>query len=156
VAALVVGGVFLLTRGSPSGAPAAAGSSSLAGHASSPASASTPTTQATQATGVTIPAAVAGTWKGTATMSAIGASGISLPNSITFTLAAGARTAHEVNQSCINTLTLSQTTATVLSFSEPQTAACVAGTVTFTRQGANLAYRWTDNIEQNVATLHKA
>jgi hypothetical protein len=41
------------------------------------------------------------------------------------------------------------------SFSEPQTAACVAGTVTFTRYGADLAYRWTDNIEQNVATLHK-
>ncbi len=28
--------------------------------------------------------------------------------------------------------------------------------VTFTRQGANLAYHWTDNIEQNVATLRKS
>jgi hypothetical protein len=28
--------------------------------------------------------------------------------------------------------------------------------VTFTRHGANLAYHWTDNVEQNVATLHKA
>ena len=32
---------------------------------------------------------------------------------------------------------------------------CVAGTVTFTRRGANLAYRWTGGGEQNVATLRK-
>jgi len=89
-------------------------------------------------------------------MSAIGASNISLPNSITFTLVAGARTAHEVNQDCVNTLTLSQVTATVLTFSEPQTTSCEAGTVTFTRGGANLAYRWTGGGEQNVATLRKA
>ena len=63
--------------------------------------------------------------------------------------------AHENNQSCVNTLTLTNETATVLTFSEPQTAQCVAGTVTLTRHGANLAYRWTDNIEQNTATLHK-
>ena len=44
----------------------------------------------------------------------------------------------------------------MLTFGEPQTAGCVAGTVTFTRHGANLAYRWTDNIEQNTATLRKA
>ncbi len=31
-----------------------------------------------------------------------------------------------------------------------------SGTVTFTRQGANLAYRWTGGGEQNVATLRKA
>jgi hypothetical protein len=31
----------------------------------------------------------------------------------------------------------------------------VAGTVTFTRHGTDLAYHWTDHIEQNVATLHK-
>jgi hypothetical protein len=55
----------------------------------------------------------------------------------------------------INTLTLSQVTATVLTFSEPQTVSCVAGTVTFTRRGANLAYRWTGGGEQNVATLRK-
>jgi serine/threonine protein kinase len=161
VAALAVLGIVLLTQRSPSAPPVGTQSSSLAGHTSSPASASTQatpatqTTPATQATGVTIPAAFAGTWQGTATMSAIGASSVSLTNSITFTLTAGARTAHEVNQDCVNTLTLSQITATVLTFSEPQTAACVAGTVTFTRHGANLAYRWTDNIEQNVATLHK-
>ena len=89
-------------------------------------------------------------------MSAIGTPGVSLTNSITFTLVAGAPTAHEVNQDCINTLTLSEVTATVLTFSEPQTAACVAGTVTFTRHGADLAYRWTNNVEQNVATLQKA
>jgi serine/threonine protein kinase len=161
VAALAVLGIVLLTQRSPSGPPVGTQSSSLAGH-TSPASASTQatpatqTTPATQATGVTIPAAFAGTWQGTATMSAIGASGVSLTNSITFTLAAGARTAHEVNQDCVNTLTLSQVTASVLTFSEPQTAACVAGTVTFTRHGANLAYHWTDNVEQNVATLRKA
>jgi len=156
VAALVIFGIALLTPESPSSPPAGAGSSSLAGHASSPASASTQATPATQAIGVTIPAAFAGTWNGTATMSAIGASNISLPNSITFTLVTGARTAHEVNQDCINTLTLTQVTATVLTFNEPQTVSCVAGTVTFTRRGANLAYRWTGGGEQNIATLRKA
>jgi len=159
VAGVAVLGIVLLTQRSPSGPPVGTQSSSLAGHASSPASASTqatPTTPATPATGGTIPAVFAGTWNGTATMSAIGTPGVSLTNSITFTLVAGARTAHEVNQDCINTLTLSEVTATVLTFSEPQTAACVAGTVTFTRHGTNLAYRWTDNVEQNVATLRKA
>ena len=42
----------------------------------------------------------------------------------------------------------------MLTFDEPQTGGCVAGTVTFTRRG--LAYRWTDNIEQNTATLRKS
>src|SRR5208282_4102583 len=152
MAGVAVLGIVLLTQRSPSGPPVGTQSSSLAGHASSPASAST---QATPATAGTIPAAFAGTWNGTATMSAIGVPGVSLTNSITFTLAAGARTAHEVNQDCINTLTLSEVTATVLTFSEPQTPACVAGTVTFTRRGANLAYRWTGGGEQNVATLRK-
>ena len=162
VAVVAVLGIVLLTQRSPGSPPVSTQSSSPAGHASSPASASTQatpatqTTPATQATGGTIPAAFAGTWNGTATMSAIGAPGVSLTNSITFTLAAGARTAHEVNQDCINTLTLSEVTATVLTFSEPQTPACVAGTVTFTRRGANLAYRWTGGGEQNVATLRKA
>ena len=153
LAALVVAGVLLLGRGSPSGPPTHTGSSTPVGNVSS--SASTQATQATQATGVTIPAAFAGTWQGTATMSAIGASNVSLPNSISFTFVAGGRTAHEVNQDCVNTLTLTTATATVLTFSEPQTAACVAGTVTFTRHGTDLAYRWTDNIEQNTATLRK-
>ena len=90
-------------------------------------------------------------------MSAIGAPAVSLTSSITFTFTTGARTAHEVNQDCVNTLTLSQVTTTVLTFSEPQTSACVAGTVTFTRHGADLAYRWMDQpLAQNVATLHKA
>ncbi len=153
LAAFAVVGIVLATRGSPPSAPVGAPSSSPAGHASSPASAST---QATQATGATIPAAFAGTWNGTATISAIGAPNISLPNSITFTFAAGGRTAHEVNQDCINTLTLNQVTGTVLTFSEPQTASCEGGTVTFTHRGANLAYRWTGGGEQNVATLRKA
>jgi hypothetical protein len=56
----------------------------------------------------------------------------------------------------VNTLTLTGATATALTFSEPQTGQCVAGMVTFTRQGANLAYHWTDNVEQNVATLRKS
>ena len=155
MAALVVVGVLLLTRGSPPGTPATV-SSSLAGHASSPATAAAQTTQTTQTTGVTIPAAFAGTWKGTATMSAIGVSAVSLKNSIAFTFVAGGRTAQENNQDCVNTLTLTGATATALTFSEPQTAQCVAGMVTFTRQGANLAYHWTDNIEQNVATLRKS
>ena len=156
VAVLVAVGVFLFTRGSPSHPPAAAGSTSPAAPASSAASTPTQATQTAQATGATIPAAFAGQWTGTATMSAVGISGPSLTNSITFTLVAGARTAHEVNQDCVNTLTLTSATATVLTFSEPQTAACVAGTVTFTRHGANLAYHWTDNVEQNIATLRKA
>jgi Protein tyrosine and serine/threonine kinase len=56
---------------------------------------------------------------------------------------------------CVNTLTLTEATATVLTFDEPQAGGCVAGTVTFTRQGDGLAYRWTDSIEQNTATLRK-
>jgi len=155
LAAAVVAGVLLLGQGSSSGPPAHTGSSTPVGNVSSSARTSTQATQATPAAGATIPAAFAGTWQGTATMSAIGASNISLPNSISFTFATGARTAHEVNQDCVNTLTLTAATATVLTFSEPQTAACVAGTVTFTRHGAGLAYRWTDNIEQNTATLRK-
>jgi len=47
------------------------------------------------------------------------------------------------SQQSINTLALSQVTATVLTFSEPATLECVAGTVTFTMHGADLACRWT-------------
>ena len=49
-----------------------------------------------------------------------------------------------------------QATATALTFDEPQAGGCVGGTVTFTRHGAGLAYRWTDNVEQNTATLRKS
>ena len=158
VAAVVTGGILLLTRGSPFRPPVNTESSSPAGHASSPASATTATSQATQAAGTTIPAAFAGTWAGTAEMSSNEASGLQLPSSITFTFATGARTAHENNQDCVNTLTLSQITTTVLIFSEPQTPACEGGTVTFTRHGADLAYHWTDQarLAQSNATLHKA
>jgi eukaryotic-like serine/threonine-protein kinase len=155
VAVLVVLGVVLLTRGSPPAAPASVRSSSAAAQVGNSASAMTAATQTASATGVTIPASFAGTWTGTATMSALAAPGISMTNSITFTFTSGARTAHEVNQDCVNTLTLTGATATVLTFSEPQTPACVAGTVTFTRHGTDLAYHWTDHIEQNVATLHE-
>ncbi len=153
---------MLFTRGSPPASPAGSGDNSLAGHASSPATAVPDTTQATQATsppaaitGATIPAAFAGSWKGTATMSPVGATTISLTNPITFTFVAGARTAREENQDCVNTLTLTSATDTTLVFSEPQTANCVAGTTTFTRHGSSLAYRWTDDIEQNTATLRR-
>jgi len=161
-AAIVVLAVVLFTRGSPPASPAGSGDTSLAGHASSPAATVPDTTQATQATspppavtGATVPAAFAGSWKGTATMSPVGATTISLTNSITFTFVAGARTVHEENQDCVNTLTLTSATDTTLVFSEPQTANCVAGTTTFTRHGSSLAYRWTDNIEQNTATLRR-
>jgi hypothetical protein len=41
-------------------------------------------------------------------------------------------------------LTLTRVNAAVLTFSEPQTPLCQAGTVTFTRRPAGLAYRWLD------------
>jgi len=160
-AALIVLAVVLLTRGSPPSSPHGSGASSLAGSTSSPAAATPQTTSTTpRTTGATIPAAFAGTWKGKAAMSAVGATSIKLTNDIAFTFAAGARTIHETDQDsyggmCVNTLTLTEATATVLTFDEPQAGGCVAGTVTFTRQGDGLAYRWTDNIEQNTATLHK-
>jgi hypothetical protein len=81
---------------------------------------------------------------------------VALPNSITLTLAAGSRTVHEVNQDCVNTLTLTKVTDTVLTLDEPAVAGtCVAGTVTLTLNGKGLAYRWTDNIEQNAGDLSK-
>ncbi len=156
-AAIVVLAVVLLTRGSPPASPADSERNSLAGSASSPAATVPQTTSAPPATsGATIPAAFAGIWKGTATMSPVGATTISLKNTIKFTFVAGARTVHEDNQDCTNTLTLTRATDTTLVFTEPQTANCVAGTATFTRHGTSLAYRWTDNIEQNTATLRKS
>jgi len=163
VVVLAVAGILLFNRG-PSGSTPGTGASS-----SPPASAaSTPPASSPAATsgagGSVIPAAFAGTWKGTATQAAIGAPGISFKNAITFTMAAGGTTAAETeagpsggpSDGCVNTLTLVSTTATVLTFSEPQTGGCVAGTVTFTRRGTALAYRWTDNVEQETATLSKS
>jgi hypothetical protein len=89
-------------------------------------------------------------------MAALSDTSFGLKNKITFTFAAGSRTARETDQDCVNTLTLTRATATVMVFSEPGTPACVAGTVTFTRHGTELAYRWTDNIEQNTAVLRKS
>ena len=135
---------------------------SLAGSASSPAATASQSTSPPPATtGATIPAAFAGTWKGKATMAAVGATSLGLTNNIAFTFVGGERTIHETDQdsyggACVNTLTLREATATVLTFDEPQTGGCVAGTVTFTHRGDSLAYRWTDNIEQNTATLRKA
>jgi hypothetical protein len=164
-AAVIALGVVLLARGSTFGPPASQGSGSPASHVTSPAAtqasqpaspAATQTTQAGPAAGATIPAPFAGTWSGTATMAALSDSSLGLKNDITFTFAAGSRTAHETDQDCVNTLTLTRATATVMVFSEPQTPACVAGTVTFTRHGTELSYRWTDNIEQNTAVLRKS
>ena len=94
-------------------------------------------------------------------MAAVGDTSLGLTNNVTFTFVAGERTIHETDQdsyggSCVNTLTLREATATVLTFDEPQAGGCVAGTVTFTHRGDSLAYRWTDNIEQNTATLRKS
>jgi serine/threonine protein kinase len=161
-AAIIVLAVVLLTRGSSPASSAGSGSNSLTGSASSPASTVSQAVSSPPVTaGAAIPAAFAGTWKGTATMSPVGATTPSLNNAIRFTFVAGGRTIHETDQdsyggSCVNTLTLREATATVLTFDEPQAGGCVAGTVTFTRRGAGLAYRWTDNIEQNTATLRKS
>jgi eukaryotic-like serine/threonine-protein kinase len=157
VAAVIVAGVLLLTRGSPGSTSPGAGSSTPGSPAStSPAGqASTPATATAQAAGATIPSSFAGTWAGTATMFAIAAPSLGLSNSISFTLARGGTTAQEVNDGCVNTLTLTKATATVLTFNEPGNAQCVAGTVTFTLKGSDLAYAWTDGIEKNVATLRK-
>jgi hypothetical protein len=161
-AAIVVLAVVLLTRGSPPASRADSGGNSLAGSASSPAATVSQSTSPPPATGgATVPAAFAGTWKGKATMAAVGDTGVGLRNNVTFTFVAGARTIHETDEdsyggSCVNTLTLREATATVLTFDEPQAGGCVAGTATFTRHGTSLAYRWTDNIEQNTATLRKS
>jgi hypothetical protein len=159
VAALVIGGVLLLTRSPSRGHPSAAGSSG-AGHTTSPGAlrTTTPAPPAAQVAGRGIPAAFAGTWSGTASLTPLGVSGVALSNPVTFTFVAGGRTAHEVNQDCTNVLTLTRATATVLTFSEPQTPSCKAGTVTFTRRARGLAYRWLDidNLEQNTAILRKS
>jgi serine/threonine protein kinase len=165
VAALIVIGVLLLLK-NPTTAANTAGSS----HSSTPAAGTTspgpsnsPTAAGTSApptavlaSGPKIPASFAGSWSGTAMQSAIGDPQLQLPNSITLTLAAGGRTAHENNESCVNTLTLTKVTATTLTFSEPAVdSTCVGGTVTLKRKGKGLAYRWTDGFEQNAGTLTK-
>src|SRR5215472_8270716 len=143
VAALIIGGVLLLTRPSSPGHPAATGSSGT-GHTTSPGALHTSAPPVTQVAVPAIPATFAGTWTGTATLAPLGASSGTISNPITFTLVAGKHTAREVNLDCANVLTLTRATAAVLTFSEPQTPSCQQGTVTFTRRGARLAYRWLD------------
>jgi eukaryotic-like serine/threonine-protein kinase len=157
VAALIVLAVLLLTRSSPGhSSTSGAGTTSAGPAGTSPASqASTSPATAIRAAAGVIPAAFAGTWSGTATMAATALPSFGLSNSISFTLVKGGTTAAEVNDSCTNTLTLTKATATVLTFSEPGTGQCVAGTVTFTLQDGNLAYRWAGGGEQNTATLSK-
>jgi eukaryotic-like serine/threonine-protein kinase len=158
VVALIVVAVLLLTRSSPpasNGTGAGTTHSSAATQVSTSAAASTPASAAAQAAAVTIPSPFAGTWTGTATMFAIAAPSLGLQNSITFTLAKGGTTAQETNDGCINTLTLTKATATVLTFSEPGNAECVGGTVTFTRHGSALVYVWTNGVEKNTASLRR-
>jgi eukaryotic-like serine/threonine-protein kinase len=156
VVVLAVAGVLLLNRGPASNTAGGTSSGSPSATAGSTPPASSPPATA-RAAGSTIPAAFAGTWNGTATLAAIGAPGIGFQNAITFTMTAGGTTARENEAGgCVNTLTLTSTTARVLTFSEPGAGGCVAGTVTFTRQGATLAYRWTNNVEQETATLRQS
>jgi serine/threonine protein kinase len=151
VVVLAVAGVLLLNRG-PASNPSGGRSSG-----SAPASAGSTPPATVRAAGSTIPAAFAGTWNGTATLAAIGAPGVGFQNAITFTMTAGGTTARENEAGgCVNTLTLTSATAGALTFSEPGAGGCVAGTVTFTRHGATLAYRWTDNVEQETATLRES
>jgi predicted Ser/Thr protein kinase len=158
-AALIIAGVLLLARGGSSPA-----TTTGQGPGSTPAATTTPAASVTTtspsatavASGPKIPAAFAGTWSGTAMQSALANPQVALPNSITLTLAADGRTAHEVNQECVNTLTVTKVTDTVLTFDEPGVpGTCVAGTVTLTLKGKGLTYRWTDNVEQNVGNLSK-
>jgi eukaryotic-like serine/threonine-protein kinase len=156
VVALIVAGVLLLTRGSPARTPSGVTSFSPSLASTSPTSpASTPASATGQPAGPTIPSSFAGTWTGTATIAAVGVPSIGLQNNISFTLMKGGTTAQEVNDTCTNTLTLKKATATVLTFDEPGNDLCVAGTVTFTLRGGNLAYLWTNGIEQNTATLRR-
>jgi serine/threonine protein kinase len=162
--AVIVAAVLLLTRGSPPShnlnaggisSPAGTVSASPASQASTSASPSLSVSAVVQPGGSTIPTAFAGTWSGTATMASTALPSLGLSNSISFTLANGGTTAAEVNGSCINTLTLTRATATVLTFTEPTTAQCEGGTVTFTLHGGKLAYLWIGGGEQNTATLRK-
>ena len=160
-AAVAAAVVLLLTRNSPPGHAAAgtsgSGTPAFASSATGGASSSAPPAAA-GATGPVIPVAFAGVWSGSAVQSSLGTPSVSLaPNAIQFTFVTGARTIHETEAGgCVNTLTLTGATSTALTFNEPQTAVCVPGTVTFTRHGANLAYRWTDNVlEQETALLHQ-
>jgi hypothetical protein len=108
-------------------------------------------------TGTEIPAAFAGTWSGTASLSTSGDSAFGIANTISFTMKADGKTAAEVNQDCQNTLTLTRVKSTVLTFNEPSNGSCVVGTVTFTlsRDGKHLAYHWAGGGALNTGTLSK-
>jgi hypothetical protein len=160
LAALIAAGVVLLLNGHSSPGTVADRGSTAAGQGPTSAAPAIggatgiAASSAAVAGGPQIPASFAGTWSGTAMQSAIGDPQVQLPNSITFMLTAGGRTAHEQNQDCVNTLTLTKVTATVLTFNEPDVPnSCVGGIVTFTLTGKGLAYHWTDSIEQNVGNL---
>jgi len=156
LAALIVVGVLLILK-NPSSPTAATGQSQTSAPPAVRTTTATTASAAAIASGPEIPAPFAGTWSGTAMQSAIADPQVQLPNSITFTLAAGSRTAHEQNQDCVNTLTLTKVTATMLTFDEPDVpGTCVGGTVTLALKGNGLAYRWTDNIEQNVGNLRRS
>jgi predicted Ser/Thr protein kinase len=150
-AALTAAGVLLFSPRSPQhpADPPAAG-------ASPPGSVASSGPAPDASAGSAIPAAYAGTWGGTAQMTQAGGSGPSLDSSITFTFAAGARTVHEVNQTCVNTLTLTQVMPGQLTFSEPGTTDCVAGVVTFRLLGGKLEYRWFNALAENRGLLARS
>jgi hypothetical protein len=51
---------------------------------------------------------------------------------------------------CVNTLTLTKVADAVLTFDELDVpGTCVGGTVTLTRKGNALTYRWTDDVEED-------
>ena len=109
VVVLAVVGVLLLNRGPASNTPSGTSSSAPPASAGSTPPASSPPATA-QAAGSAIPAAFAGTWKGTATLAAIGAPGFGFKNAITFTMTTGGTTARENEAGgCVNTLTLTST-----------------------------------------------
>jgi predicted Ser/Thr protein kinase len=147
VLAVIVGVVLYIALGSHPGPAAGVATEAT----------TAPATTSAAASGLTIPAAFAGTWTGAAQLSE---DGVSAPNTETFTFTAGQGTAHEVNTSpvgnCVNTLNLTARTSTELTFTEPTQGGCVAGTSTFTRKGADLAYLWNGGGAQNSGTLHKS
>jgi eukaryotic-like serine/threonine-protein kinase len=150
-AALTAAGFLLFPHGSPprpADPPAAGASTPGSAAATSPANAAS--------AGPAIPAAYAGTWGGTAQMTQAGGTGPSLDSGITFTFTAGSRTVHEDNQTCVNTLTLTEVVPGQLTFSEPGTAECVAGTVTFRLLGGKLAYRWFNDLAENRGLLTRS
>jgi hypothetical protein len=105
-----------------------------------------------------IPAAFAGTWSGTAKQAAPGVP-VRFSNTMTITLVAGERSAHERDTSplgddCEDDIALRSATPTVLTFVEPTRAGvCVGGDVTITQAGTGIRYQWSGGGETNTGIL---